>query len=91
MKTILKSGRLPYVFLFLLFSVVQLLVAAQDSTGSTTSTTKHTTTTQTTWYVQPWVWVVGGIVLILIIIALVRGSGPGRRDEVTITKTRSDF
>lgn len=27
------------------------------------------------WYTQPWVWVVGGAVFLLLLIALLRGSG----------------
>lgn len=28
-----------------------------------------------TWYTQPWVWVVGGAVFILLLVALLRGGG----------------
>ena len=31
------------------------------------------------WYTQPWVWIVGGAVFILLLIALLRGGG-SRRD-----------
>jgi hypothetical protein len=27
------------------------------------------------WYTQPWVWVVGGAVFILLLVALIRGGG----------------
>jgi hypothetical protein len=27
------------------------------------------------WYQQPWVWIVGGAVFILLLVALLRGSG----------------
>jgi hypothetical protein len=27
------------------------------------------------WYQQPWVWIVGGAVFILLLVAIVRGSG----------------
>lgn len=27
------------------------------------------------WYTQPWVWIVGGAVFILLLVALLRGSG----------------
>lgn len=29
----------------------------------------------TTWYAQPWVWVVGGAVFLLLLVALLRGGG----------------
>ncbi len=28
-----------------------------------------------TWYTQPWVWIVGGAVFILLLVALLRGGG----------------
>ena len=75
-----------------MLSVFQAIVIAQDGDGSTNSSSSSrsitTTTTETTWYAQPWVWVVGGIVLILLLIGLLRGNfGPDRR--VTVTKTTS--
>ena len=33
-----------------------------------------TTTTTTEWYAEPWMWVVGGAIFLLIVIALVRGN-----------------
>lgn len=29
----------------------------------------------TTWYAQPWVWIVGGAVFLLLLVALLRGGG----------------
>lgn len=70
---------------FLLMTAVQVI--AQDST-STSTTTTTTTATQEQWYVQPWVWVVGGAVLLLLLVALLRGgSSRGKTDQVTYTKT----
>jgi hypothetical protein len=34
----------------------------------------ETTSTTHTWYTQPWVWIVGGAVFILLLVALVRGN-----------------
>ena len=33
------------------------------------------TKSDTTWYTQPWVWIVGGAVFILLLVAIVRGGG----------------
>ena len=65
------------------------LIMAQDSTVSSSSTSTSVTTEQTTWYTQPWAWVVGGIIFILILVALMRGGGDksGRTDKVTVTKS----
>ena len=27
------------------------------------------------WYMQPWVWIVGGLVFILLLVAIIRGGG----------------
>ena len=29
----------------------------------------------TTWYAQPWVWILGGAVFLLLLVALLRGNG----------------
>ena len=56
------------------------IAVAQDSAVSSTTTT---TSTSSSFTVQPWMWVVGGIIVLIIIIALVsRGS----KDKVVITK-----
>jgi hypothetical protein len=83
MKQLLKLANIKAVLVILFLSLMQTLSLAQDGGGKTvTKTTTHTETQ--TWYLQPWAWVVGGAVFIIIIIALVRG---GRSDRVTITKT----
>ena len=91
-------------FFLLVFNLFSVIMFAQDNTGAGESTTtSKTATTKTTdinistdgageWYTQPWVWIVGGIILLLIIIALVsrnRSVDAGRTDKVTYTKTTS--
>jgi hypothetical protein len=56
------------------------IALAQDDGGSkevdaSVNVTKTTTTTTDTWYTQPWVLIVGGLVFILLLIALLRGRG----------------
>jgi hypothetical protein len=64
--------RLSILFLLCFMST---LVWAQDSTGSSNKvTTTETTTTTTEWYAQPWVWIAGGAVFIIILVALLRGN-----------------
>lgn len=71
-----------------LLSFMQLALWAQDSTSSSVSVHKETTTTTTTnWYTQPWVWVVGGAVFILILIALLRGNSSSTDREVSRSTT----
>jgi hypothetical protein len=88
-------------FFLLLFNLFSLLVFAQDNTGSggESTTTSKTATTKTDinistdgtseWYAQPWVWIVGAAVFILLLIALLRGGGRDTvtSDRVTVKKT----
>ena len=79
--------------LLFLFTIVNVIVWAQDSSGvSSKSVTKESTTTTTTdWYSQPWVWIVGGAVFIIILVALIRGSSSNKevsRSNTTVIKDR---
>jgi hypothetical protein len=94
--------------LIMLF-VIQAICWAQESGGSSGggsgssgggsessgSVTHSTTTTTSNWYAQPWVWVIGAIALILLLVALLRGNSGGaaasasRTDKVTVSKTSS--
>ena len=42
------------------------------------------------WYTQPWVWIVGGAVFILILIALLRGNSSSSDREVSRTTVIKD-
>ena len=78
-----------YFFLSLILSIVSAISFGQDSSATTSSTTTSTsTTTQQTWFAQPWVWVVGGVVLLVLIIALVT-SGKNSSEKVSVTNIRS--
>jgi len=71
------SGGIVNRFLLIFFlSFMQFVALAQDSSSSShsVSVTKETTTTTTNWYMQPWVWVVGAAVFIIILVALFRGN-----------------
>jgi len=75
----LKKGTLLF-----LFSIIGLISFAQDS-GATTSTTTATNTNKTTTsvFVEPWVWVVGGIILLLILIGLFRKGNSTKVEKNT--------
>jgi hypothetical protein len=84
-KTTIMKQLIKAVGLKIFLAVIAVLsgscfVIAQDA-GSSTVTTTHTESQA--WYVQPWVWIVGGAVFILILVALVSG----KRSDVTVTKT----
>jgi ABC-type Fe3+ transport system permease subunit len=95
MKQVTKATTFKSFVTFLLLSLVQTIVWAQDST--TSSTTTRSTDVKITegsenWYASPWVWIIGAALFILLLVALTRGGG--RRgsdttssDRVTVTKT----
>lgn len=72
----------------LVFSLLTLSTIAQDTTKSVKS---MLTNDEELWYMQPWVWVVGGVALLLLLIALFSGkkkpASTNRTDKVIITKT----
>ncbi len=79
------------LFLLVSLTLFSALAWAQEEAASTSSSVSTTTTTSTerTWYTEPWVWIVGGAVFLLLLIALMRGGGDrsGRTDRVTVSKT----
>ena len=67
--------------------LVNIVAFAQDTATTVTNTTS-TATSEKLWYMQPWVWVVGGVALLLILIALLSGGkSKSKTDRVVITKT----
>ncbi|CAN5219604.1 hypothetical protein BH11BAC6_BH11BAC6_00730 [soil metagenome] len=63
-------------FTVILLSCMQFIAHAQDKVVTTTHTETHT------WYAEPWVWVVGGIALVILLALLF-----SKRDRTTITNT----
>ncbi|MEP7165153.1 MAG: hypothetical protein ABI741_10675 [Ferruginibacter sp.] len=89
MKQLIMPRFNKYFFLSLILSIVSFISFGQDSTAtSSSSTTSNTTTTTQTWYAQPWVWVVGGVVLLVLIVALIT-SGKNTTEKVSVTNIRS--
>ena len=77
--------------LFVSLTFCSAMAWAQEEANSTSSSvsTTTTTTTERTWYAEPWVWIVGGAVFLLLLVALMRSGGnrEGRTDRVTVSKT----
>ncbi len=90
MKHLIKTRIFKPASMLFFLMVTGAIALAQDSTV-TSSKSSIATTETTTWYAEPWVWAVGGLVFILLIVALVKGNsgGSGRTDKVTVTKTTS--
>ena len=84
-------------FITCYLALISVCLWAQDSSqgGETKSTTTTSTTTRTTdidittngneWYTQPWVWIVGAAVFILLLVALL--SSGRSRNSVVVDKT----
>jgi len=100
MKQLTQSFSYKALVTFVMLTLMQVIAFAQDPAGSaggtcsgastnSSSSTSTTTTTTETWYTEPWVWIVGGAVLLLLIVALTRGNRDSatRSDRVTVTKS----
>lgn len=89
MKQLIKSVTYRAYMLFTLL-LVQTLSWAQEGNGGGETTVKvtKTQTESENWYAAPWVWAVGAVLLILLLMVLLRGNrGTRSGDNVTVTKT----
>ena len=73
MKKIISHTWLRFTAI-LFFAFCSLSVFAQDKGLDVDVNVK-----KDNWYTQPWVWIVGGAVFILLLVALIRGGG-SRKD-----------
>ena len=94
MKKIFNRRTYILLFSFIMLSLTTAISFAQDSAASSGSATRSVTTATTEHpsTVPTWVWIVGGVILLSIIIALLsrnKGDVAGRTDRVTYTKTTS--
>ena len=75
MKYSINTAFFKNAFLMVLLSITAAISYAQDSVTSAVSTTASSTTETTMWYAEPWVWVVGGAVFLLLLVALLKSGG----------------
>ncbi|MEO8109320.1 MAG: hypothetical protein ABI594_04780 [Ginsengibacter sp.] len=66
-----KKALQKFVAVFALCFVSTVLWAQDGGADVNVKITKG----DSTWYTQPWVWIVGGAVFILLLVALLRGGG----------------
>jgi len=71
-------------FLAIFFACIQVVLWAQE--GNQTTTTKTTETTSTQLYASPWVWVAGGAVFIIILVALIQGNSSTSETRTSVIK-----
>ena len=69
MRKIIKQSWLHLATL-ILFSCFSILAFAQDKGVDVDINVKK----ESEWYMQPWAWVVGGAVFILLLVALLKGG-----------------
>ncbi len=67
--------------LLIVLSAMQLMAWSQDAVSHTSTTV---TTKTNNFEIEPWMWIVGGAVLLVILIALLRGN---TNKETTIIKS----
>ena len=70
MRKIVKQAWLQFATT-IVFCCFSLIVLAQDKKLDVDINLKE----EKQWYMQPWAWVVGGAVFILLLVALTRGGG----------------
>jgi hypothetical protein len=74
MKSFKKiSTGLKSLLALLMLCLVQTIAFAQDNGGGG-KVDVNITKSDGNWYAQPWVWIVGGAVFLLLLVALMRGN-----------------
>ena len=90
MKTTMRSIQLGLLTLF--FTALTAVYSfAQDAGGTSTTNNESSVSVHhaesgpaapvNNWYTAPWVWVLGGAVFILLLVALLRGGSSSSRSE----------
>ena len=88
MNQLLKSSHYKNLVVFLLLSFMQVIAFA----CAVLCKGNYLHKTSTTWYMQPWVWIVGGAVLLIILVALLRGGNSSTtRDSSTTVIKEKDY
>jgi hypothetical protein len=73
--------------LFVAMMLSTVYTFAQEK-GIDVDVTKTTTTTTSEWYTEPWVWIVGGLVFVLLLAAMLSGGRSSRRvSDGTVHRT----
>ena len=83
MKKLTIDAAQKFILLVALCAV-QLVAWSQDAVSS--SSTTVTTKTNNSFQVEPWMWIVGGAVLLIILVALLRGNSNKDVSRTTVIK-----
>lgn len=60
--------------LSILLLTIQTAVFAQDAGGSGGGVNVNISKDSGSWYAQPWIWIIGGAVFLLLLVALLRNN-----------------
>lgn len=82
MKHLFKPQSIKYAFLLFLLTFTQAIVWGEDISIAA----GDTTTRYYTGHTEQWVWVVGGVAAILLIVAFTMGNGSSRRYKATVLR-----
>jgi hypothetical protein len=84
MKASLAVFQAKHFITLLVLTLINTILWAQQETTESSSSTKVTVTEEqsSNWYTQPWVWIVGAAIFLLLLIALLRSGG-----DRTVTHT----
>lgn len=76
MKNLLNISKVSNKFMaiMLLLFFQGVIWAQEKDVDVSLNIDKGSSTTTTQWYAEPWMWIVGGAVFLIIVIALVRGN-----------------
>ena len=83
MKKLSATNFFKFFTVTLLLVCFQLISLGQD--GTTSTTVKTTTTEHREWYTVPWVWVVGGIIVLVLLVAIISNGRSSSRTTITDT------
>lgn len=82
MKKLTYNAAGKFMLLFV-FCAMQLMAWSQDAVSRTNTTV---TTKTNDFQIEPWMWIVGGAVLLVILIALLRGKNSTDVSRTTVIK-----
>ena len=86
MKNLLELAKYKMALIFAL--CMSTIAYAQDQATGVAVTKTNTTTTTTDWYTEPWVWVAGAVLFIILVAALIGGRSSTRVERHTTTIRR---
>jgi hypothetical protein len=86
MKNLLELAKYKMALIFAL--CMSTIAYAQEEATEVAVKTTNSTTTSTQWYTEPWVWVAGAVLFIILIAAIIGGRSNTTVERHTTTVHR---